>query len=226
MSVDTLRPDVHHAITGINDLDDVLDALRSCAATAPLCKVNVVVMRGVNDQEIWPLIEHCAMVGVSTVKLLDVIHDLDHGTESYGKRLEKLGVTKLEDLYLPLDTIVSDLRREAIFEQVVTQGGLGHPMTSFLMPAGIEVLVKDHHLGAWYGDVCGGCPHFPCHDALMAIRLTSDLRIQFCLLREDIAFSLADCVADRQRLAARLTNALGTYETAEFHREGTWLATS
>lgn len=227
MSVDTLNPDLHRDITGVDDLDKVLDALRICARTAPSCKVNVVVMRGINDGELAALIEYCAVAGVSTIKLLDVIHDLDQGAESYGKRLSKLRAETLEDLYVPLETLVGDLRDRAVFERVVTQGGLGHPMTSLLMPEGIEVLVKDHNLGAWYGDVCSGCKHFPCHDALMAIRLTSDLRIQFCLLREDIAFSVEDVVDDHDRLAERLGGALGTYETATFHKEeATWLTTS
>jgi cyclic pyranopterin phosphate synthase len=57
------------------------------------------------------------------------------------------------------------------------------------------VVFKDSRAGAWYGDICKDCVFFPCHDALMALRLTSDGRLQFCLLREDIAINLAPITA-------------------------------
>jgi cyclic pyranopterin phosphate synthase len=100
-------------------------------------------------------------------------------------------------------------------------------MTSLLMPEGIEVLIKDHTAGAWYGDVCRGCRHYPCHDALMAIRVTSDLRVQLCLLREDTAVSVAHLLDDPSGLRRTLSQALSTYSSAEFREEGAaWLVTS
>ncbi|MGH3627619.1 MAG: helix-turn-helix transcriptional regulator, partial [Sciscionella sp.] len=47
-----------------------------------------------------------------------------------------------------------------------------HPMTVVTLPSGLEVMLKDSRVGAWYGSVCDGCPFFPCHDALMALRPT------------------------------------------------------
>jgi hypothetical protein len=73
-------------------------------------------------------------------------------------------------------------------------GGLGHPMTVLAMPSGLEVVTKDSRAGLGTGDVCDGCPFFPCHDALMALRLTADRRLQFCLLREDVAVPLAEAL--------------------------------
>jgi cyclic pyranopterin phosphate synthase len=72
--------------------------------------------------------------------------------------------------------------------------------------------------GAWYGSVCETCPLFPCHDALMALRLTADLRLQFCLLREDITVALADLLnGDGRDLEAAVRRALDVYAGATFH---------
>ena len=227
LSVDTLDPALHREITGVDDLRAVLEAVRRSAAAAPSCKVNVVVMRGVNEGEVDDLIAFCADAGVATVKLLDVIHDLDDGQESFGGRLARLRASTLQDLYVPLGEVCERLAVSAVCRTVRHQGGLGHPMTSLLMPEGIEVLIKDHTAGAWYGDVCRGCRHYPCHDALMAIRVTSDLRVQLCLLREDTAVSVGHLLDDPSGLRRRLSRALSTYSSAEFREEGAaWLVTS
>ncbi|MGH2941990.1 MAG: radical SAM protein [Solirubrobacteraceae bacterium] len=227
LSVDTLDPALHREITGVDDLESVLAAVRRSAAAAPSCKVNVVVMSGVNDGEVDDLIGFCADAGVSTVKLLDVIHDLDEGRESFGGRLARLRASTLQELYVPLGEICERLAARAVRRGVRHQGGLGHPMTSLTMPEGVEVLIKDHSVGAWYGDVCRSCRHYPCHDALMAIRLTSDLRIQLCLLREDTAVSVAHLLDDPPALRHALARAMATYSSAEFREEGAaWLVTS
>jgi len=83
MSVDTLDPVLHHEICGVDDLPAVLDALGACVATGVPVKVNTVVMAGVNDHEVATLAAFCERVGVHTLKLLDVIKDLEAGTESF-----------------------------------------------------------------------------------------------------------------------------------------------
>lgn len=58
VSLDTLRPDRFKAITGVNRLHDVLAGLEEAQRVgfAPV-KLNVVVMRGINDEEIPRLAE-------------------------------------------------------------------------------------------------------------------------------------------------------------------------
>ena len=93
-------------------------------------------------------------------------------------------------------------------------------MTVLTMPSGFEVVTKDSRAGAWYGEVCNGCPFFPCHDALMALRLTADRRLQFCLLREDITMPLGDALRgeDDAELTALVQRAVETYASATFRR--------
>lgn len=191
MSVDSLDPALHHEICGVNDLAQVLEALGKCIATGVPCKVNMVVMHGINDHEIEPLITECRRLGVHTLKLLDVITDLHSGGESFAGRLAIRRRTDLPQLYSPLGAVLDGLRQRADRVSRRTQGELGHPMTVLHFDDGFEVVFKDSQEGAWYGDICKDCVFFPCHDALMALRLTSDGRLQFCLLRDDIAIDLA-----------------------------------
>lgn len=219
LSVDTMNAEIHQEICGVDDLDAVLNALEECVATGVPCKVNTVVMAGVNDHELPDLIAHCERVGVRSLKLLDVIKDLDLGTESFVRRLAVKRGARLRDLYRPLSEVVRDLDLRARDVRIEQQGGLGHPMTILSLESGLELIVKDSNQGAWYGTVCKGCPFFPCHDALMAIRLTADLRIQFCLLREDISIDLAPLIADGRGLERAINEALSVYDSAHFHAD-------
>jgi cyclic pyranopterin phosphate synthase len=216
VSVDTLDPGLHHELCGVDDLPGVLHALDACLVTGVPCKVNMVVMAGINDGEIPELIAYCAERGVRTLKLLDVIKDLDQGTESFARRLAHKRGTPLRSLYRPLSAVADELRQTAIVETTSTQGGLGHPMTSLIMPGGLEVLLKDSNNGAWYATMCRSCVFFPCHDALMALRLTSDLRLQLCLLREDVTVPLSGQINRPYVLEATIRDALDVYAGASF----------
>lgn len=218
MSVDTLDPALHKEITGQGDHAAVLDALRACVATGVPVKVNMVVMAGVNDDEVAALAAFCEREGVATLKLLDVIQDLDAGAESFAKRLARKRAGRVvRDLYVPLESITAQFAADAAEVSTRTQGGLGHPMTVLSFVSGFEVVVKDSTAGAWYGSVCDTCPLFPCHDALMALRLTADLRLQFCLLREDITVLLAELLdSDGGELEATVQRALDVYAGATF----------
>lgn len=217
MSIDTLDKRLHHELCGVDDLPEVLGALGKCVRSGVPVKVNMVVMGGINDEEVPSLAGFCAMNGVRTLKLLDVIKDLDEGAESFARRLAIKRGKKLTELYVPLETFAERFSAVAVKHEVRTQGGLGHPMTVVTLPSGLEVMLKDSSAGAWYGSVCNGCPFFPCHDALMALRLTADLRLQFCLLREDNTVDLAECVHDEGQLRTVIGEALEPYASAYFH---------
>ncbi len=218
LSLDTIKPELHRRITGIDDLPQLQSALRKCVSAGLPCKINTVVMRGVNEEEIPALIEYCESEGVAQLKLLDVIRDLENGSESFKNRLVQIGATSMRDLYSPLDSIKNWLGERATSKTVVLQGGLGHPMNAYTMPSGLVVMVKDHRAGAWYSTGCVSCPYYPCHDALMAIRVTADRRIQYCLLREDIADDLDSALrSGPEDLRAIIQSSLGVYENATFH---------
>jgi cyclic pyranopterin phosphate synthase len=217
ISIDTLNPHLHQQITGVNDLAAVIVALEKCVSVGIPCKVNTVVMAGINDGEIWELIKFCEASKVRTLKLLDVIQDLETGSESYAARLYNQRAIQVRALYKPLSEIANDLKKRAIKLSVVGQGGFGHPMLNLQMPSGLEVLIKDHTAGAWYGAICNGCKFYPCHDALMALRLTADARLQFCLLREEIAIDLKPLIkSPNGELKNTIADALTNFDTAYF----------
>ena len=219
MSIDSLDPELHHEICGVDDLEQVLEALGKCIATGVPCKVNTVVMRSINDHEIAGLIAECRRIGVHTLKLLDVITDLHTGGESFAGRLAIRRKTHLPELYKPLGVMLDDLKRQADKVSRRTQGELGHPMTVLHFSDGFEVVFKDSREGAWYGDICKDCAFFPCHDALMALRLTSDARLQFCLLRDEIAIDLAPITAKPQAdLDTLVHRAISEYSSAYFRK--------
>lgn len=215
LSIDTLNPALHQEITGVNDLEQVLAAAAKCASTGMKCKINTVVMAGINDQEIDGIIEFCERIGADNLKLLDLIKDLEDGAESYSTRLVRIQGRTPRQVYQPMSPIVQRLLSRAVSTQELHQGGLGHPMLGLRLPSGLEVIVKDHHAGAWYGSICKTCRFYPCHDALMALRLTADARLQFCLLREDVAIELEPYLnAGNGHLESAISEALEVYETA------------
>ena len=89
-------------------------------------------------------------------------------------------------------------------------------MEVFKLAGGAEVVFKDSRAGAWYGPPCAGCAFFPCHDALMALRLTADARLQVCLLRSDLVTSLAAIINDDGALSRAIDAALENYSSAWF----------
>lgn len=216
VSLDTLDKRLHHELCGVDDLPEVIGALQLCVKTGVPVKVNMVVMGEINDQEVPGLARFCAINGVRTLKLLDVIKDLDEGAESFARRLAIKRGKKLSELYVPLETFAAKFGALAVKTGVRSQGGLGHPMTVLTLSSGLEVMLKDSNAGAWYGVVCDGCPFFPCHDALMALRLTADLRLQFCLLRQNNTIDLADVVHEEHQLGMLIGVALEPYASAYF----------
>jgi cyclic pyranopterin phosphate synthase len=64
ISLDALDPVVYRRVTGGN-VADALDGIEAArAAGIPKIKLNAVLMRGVNDDQIWPLVEFAAARGL------------------------------------------------------------------------------------------------------------------------------------------------------------------
>lgn len=218
ISFDTLNSEIHRQITGIDDHQEVLGALGRLIETGVSCKVNTVVMTGVNDAEIHEIVRYCEGAGVQTLKLLDVITDLDQGEESFYRRLRERSGLTLRDLYCDIPGTIESIVAGAVHTTTRTQGSFGHPMTVYTMPSGLNLVVKDSRRGAWYGSICHNCPYFPCHDALMALRLTPDMRLQFCLLGSHVAINLKSL--DNNEMCKVVANAMDVFSQAQFYEFG------
>lgn len=212
-SLDSINPITYKNITGGNDYTEYLKAITFCASKIN-CKINSVIMKGVNADEVDSLISFCEKNNIKQLKLLDIIsdlHDIESGNEQYS--LDIYG-SSLHQLYYPLKDITRKIASKSHNERIIFQGGLGHPMTEFEMKSGLKVIIKDANNGAWYGEDCFNCKLYPCHDALMALRLVPGAKLQICLLNAENSYSFD--VNNEKETAKLMEHILTIYESAQF----------
>ena len=211
-SVDSLDGHTWSAITGVKGHQRLVKAVYRAAECGITIKLNSVIMAGVNSDEIPALAEFAGHFNAS-LKLLDLIDDLP----GFPTTVVPKGYAR--DRAFNLDSWIPLFAAQAVDSDIDFQpGGLGHPMPRFKLPNGATVLIKSSDEGAWYGEICEGCPLFPCHDALMAVRLTADGKLQYCLLREDNLVDLRAMVehGDASGAEAAVGEALQMYSRGRF----------
>jgi cyclic pyranopterin phosphate synthase len=156
ISLDALDPQVYRRITGAA-LEPVLDGIRAAVAAGfERVKLNCVLMRGVNESEIWPLVLFAA----------------EHGLPL--RLIELMPVTSTEVLternFLPLGQALELLRqRDELVPQPEPHLGWG--------PAEYYRL---KHTGAWVGFI-GAMTRPRFCDACNKMRLTADGKVRPCL---------------------------------------------
>lgn len=217
-SLDTIDREKFSKITLVDDFDELYEAIKYCSKKNVQLKLNTVVMKKINDDEINDIISFCREMNFKQVKLLDIISDLHNSDINNGGLLKKEYDMNLDDLYIPLEEITQSIKNKAVSSQIIYQGGLGHPMNKYVYEDGLEIVAKDSMNGAWYGLTCKKCKYYPCHDALMALRLTSDSKLQFCLMRDDNCIDLKDL--NDEELEMKFVQALKIYEDAYFVGNG------
>ncbi len=74
VSLDTLNRDRFQALTRMDDLQRVIDGIEAAAAEFDSLKLDTVVIRGVNDDELVPLLEYARTVGAELrfIEYMDV----------------------------------------------------------------------------------------------------------------------------------------------------------
>lgn len=213
-SLDTLDRKKFHKITGVDDFDSLYKAILECSNKEVACKLNMVIMKDINSNEVDDMVEFCKNIKFKQLKLLDMISDLHNTDSNNNEYLRKSYNKNLDDLFIPLEEVTYKVKENAVTSEVIFQGGLGHPMNRYVLEGGLEIIVKDAINGAWYGSECKKCSYFPCHDALMALRLTSNGKMQFCLLRDNNCIDLKSVNDDE--MEKLFISALNIYENAYF----------
>lgn len=171
-SIDTINAKTFKMICGDDSLTDLLNAVRKAGKSSINLKINMVVMKGINDHEIKDMMRLTGEVGAE-LKLLDLM-DIPNDPNFMQKH------------YYDFDELTALLSEASIKNEIsCPAGGIGTPMPRFQLGNGGTVTIKDSRLGTWYGECCKNCIHYPCQDALMALRLTADGFLQSCLLRSD-----------------------------------------
>lgn len=99
VSLDTLDPARFREITGGGELEEVLDGLVAArdAGLQPI-KINMVAMKGINDDEFDAMLEYC-MANEFTLRFIETMPVGTPGRNA-------------SDYYLSLDTVLSSLRRK------------------------------------------------------------------------------------------------------------------
>jgi cyclic pyranopterin phosphate synthase len=209
-SLDTLNPKTFLEITKTGNLLKLFDSIDLSYNSGAKIKFNMVVMRGINDHEIFNMIDFAGKYN-ATLKLLDLM-DMPQDPLFFKKH------------YFSFDGITEELNKLCLNKTIrTTPGGLGTPMTTFKMPNNSTVMIKDSRTGTWYGDICKGCEYFKCQDALMALRLTSDGFLQKCLLRSDNLVDLLSVTGNgsSEELIDRIImEALSTYQQSSYYENG------
>ncbi|MEM4699499.1 MAG: GTP 3',8-cyclase MoaA [Candidatus Nezhaarchaeales archaeon] len=167
VSVPSLRPERYRFITGCDLLSEVKDGLREAVDSGldPI-KLNVVVLRGVNEDEVQDFIDFASKVP-AVVQFIEL--------ERLGRASSKI----YDELHADLSSIEKWL--EELASKIVFRGLQNR--RKYVLPNGQEVeVVRPLH-----GRFCMGCNR---------LRLTADGRIKPCLMREDNAVPVLDELAE------------------------------
>lgn len=210
-SLDTLDPVIYYKINHNRNIKEVLEAIDICHKAGLALKFNMVVMKGINDNEISEMIHFAGKYG-AVLKLLDLVN-VNQNPHFFSTH------------YKPFDEIIEELRKKNDHEKIIfPPGGVGTPMLKYEMSNGATVMIKDARKGTWYSDVCNGCNNYPCQDAIMALRLTSDGYLQRCLLNQGNLIDFLSMIENNEnqdKIAMVLSEVLDTYRKAIYH-ESCW----
>jgi cyclic pyranopterin phosphate synthase len=156
ISLDALNPALYHRITG-GHVETVLDGLQAAqAAGFERIKLNCVLMRGVNEGEIWPLIRFAAQRDLP-LRLIELMP------------LSRTDVLN-EENFLSVAEVMEMLRRDDVLE----------PQPNLRIGHGPARYYRLKNAGALVGFIGAlTVPHF-C-ETCNRMRLTSDGKIRPCL---------------------------------------------
>jgi cyclic pyranopterin phosphate synthase len=214
VSLDSLDDDRGELLSGLRQTAALKEAIRTARSCGANVRVNMVLVKGANDGELEAMADFCGRHGLS-LKLFDLMN-MPEDVDFWSKH------------YMSLEPLRGWLAERCASADVLDQPGiLGTRTPRYLMPSGTVVFVKDSHLGAFYGDVCAGCPDYPCQDAIMALRLTHDGKLKRCLIRNDNLVDVAGALragTPRDELVGMVEPVMNTYLGAVFHSPG-WSAT-
>lgn len=160
VSLHSLRPEVYKKITGVDMLDVVLEGIEEAVKYLSPVKLNMTVMRGLNDGEIWDMIDFAAKTGT----ILQLI-------ELEAPR-EMTGTAFFRKYFYPLKPVERGLEKRAVEVRERTM----HRRKKYFIPtdhgiAEVEVVRAMHNTV-----FCANCTR---------LRVTSNGMFKTCLLRHN-----------------------------------------
>lgn len=157
VSLDTLDPAKFEFITGRDCLPDVIDGIEAAldAGLRPL-KINMVLLRGLNEREVWRMLEF-ARGRKAVLQVIELVKTPSVPEEIYKR------------YHAPLGPLEAELSSRAI--RTIRRELQGRP--KFFLPDGAEVeLVGPVHNSSF----CAKCRR---------LRLTADGKLKPCLMRPE-----------------------------------------
>ncbi|ASJ10475.1 cyclic pyranopterin phosphate synthase [Thermococcus sp. P6] len=179
VSLHSLKPDVYRRITGVDMLDTVLKGIREATKHLSPVKLNMTVMRGLNDDEIWDMVDFAARNGV-ILQLIELEAPRELTETGFFRRY-----------FYPLKPVEKKLEQMA----VETRERRMHRRKKYFIPtdygtAEVEVVRAMHNTV-----FCANCTR---------LRVTSDGKFKTCLLRSndliDFATALRNGASDGELL--------------------------
>ena len=126
VSLDTLDAQRFRSIARSGDLDSVLRGIAALQAGGVRIKVNMVPMKGINDDQIMPLLEYCMERDIE-LRFIELMN-MGHLQGSLAYREQFFGMQQILDLiepHYPVSAAQAPYDSTAVRYQVGTQGRIG-----------------------------------------------------------------------------------------------------
>jgi len=207
VSFDTLDEEKFMQYTGYrqsNGLNDLIEGIKLIRKMGMPVKLNVIPQYEFNDKEIISLAEFSGENGTS-LKFIDLM--------TMNKSWWKERFISLNMVEKILEPII-----ETIDEAEFQAGGLGTPMKSFILKNGVKVYFRDASSGTHYGEICSTCLNYPCQDGLMAVRLTCDGKLKYCLYRDDNTVDLLSLYNQKLDIEEKIHDVIDIFRNSEFRK--------
>jgi GTP 3',8-cyclase len=157
VSLDSREPSVFRHITRWGDLNEVLDGIAAGKAAGLAIKINMVALKGLNEDEVVPMIQWCGAEGFD----LTLIETMPLGVVDEDRT----------DRYLPLDVVRERLSR--IFTLTPSDHRSGGPARYFHVA---ETGTRLGLITPLTNNFCEGCNR---------VRMTASGRLYMCLGHDD-----------------------------------------
>ncbi|MFX0001400.1 MAG: GTP 3',8-cyclase MoaA [Candidatus Hodarchaeota archaeon] len=175
VSLASLKPEVYNKVYGSDSLDKVLKGLQKAKQVGfdPI-KLNFVLMKGINDDELESMYEFCAKNGfvLQLIELHEVSDVVGGNGEFYKKH------------HLDVKSIIKDLESRA--KQILIRGSMQNRKI-FILPnsATIETITPSH-------EFCMGCTK---------LRVGCDGNLFGCLYRSDLGKNIKEALHNHHSLS-------------------------
>ncbi|MHA1149932.1 MAG: GTP 3',8-cyclase MoaA [Promethearchaeota archaeon] len=168
ISLSSLKPNTYKKIYGFNSLDIVLKGLKKAVKVgfSPI-KLNYVIMKGINDNELGDMIEFCAKGGyiLQLIELHKVSKEVANDNGFYKK------------YHLDINPIIDDLESKA--EKIIIRGNMQNRKTFILSNSAVIETISPSH------NFCLGCTK---------LRVGCDGNLFGCLYRSDLGKNLKEAL--------------------------------